>query len=185
MEYLTNSLEEVRTLKQNFLKNKVVTGQTPSFVIGPFFTSHSICINIGFWQGSFALSILVLWTKKRYSSFFRKVFFFKKISFKEKVVKTFKISSGCHIKTCRSLKWRALSFENPYYRFLEESMLLLLALKWNLWDKACSCVKTKTNPNFAVKVGERSSHLFSVYLMKGFIQTSALFINIWNGMYRT
>ena len=23
-------------------------------------------------------------------------------------------------------------FENPYYRFLEESMLFLLALKWNL-----------------------------------------------------
>ena len=23
-------------------------------------------------------------------------------------------------------------FENPYYRFLEESILFLLALKWNL-----------------------------------------------------
>ena len=34
--------------KQNFQKNKVVTGKTPFFVIGPFCTHHSICLNIGF-----------------------------------------------------------------------------------------------------------------------------------------
>ena len=41
-------------MKQNYQKkNKVVTGKTPFFVIGPFCTPHSICLNIGFWQGSF------------------------------------------------------------------------------------------------------------------------------------
>ena len=55
-----------------------------------------------------ALSILVLSTKKLYSSFLKKVFLFQKICFKVKVLKSFKISSGCHIKTCRSLKRRAI-----------------------------------------------------------------------------
>ena len=36
----------------NFLKNKVVTGKTPLFVIGPFCSRHSICFNIGFQQSS-------------------------------------------------------------------------------------------------------------------------------------
>ena len=35
-------------LKQNFQKNKVVTGKTLFFVIVQFCTSHSICLNIGF-----------------------------------------------------------------------------------------------------------------------------------------
>ena len=34
-------------LNQNFQKNKLVTRQTPFFVIGPFFTPHSICFKIG------------------------------------------------------------------------------------------------------------------------------------------
>ena len=49
-------------------------------------------------------------------------------------------------------------FKNGYYRFLEEPMLFLLALKWNLLEKAFSSVKTKTNPNFALKLGERGNH---------------------------
>ena len=32
----------------------------------------------------------------------------------------------------------------------------LCSLKWNLWEKASSCVKTKTNSDFAVKVAERT-----------------------------
>ena len=53
-------------------------------------------------------SILVLSTKKRYSSFWKKVFVFQKICFKIKVLTTFKISIDVHIKTCRSLKRRAI-----------------------------------------------------------------------------
>ena len=48
-----NSLNEVLKLKQNFRKNKVVTGKTPFFVICPFCTILSVCLNIGFWQSSF------------------------------------------------------------------------------------------------------------------------------------
>ena len=36
-------------------------------------------------------------------------------------------------------------------------------------------LRQKSNPNFAVKDGERSNHSISVYLMKEFVQTSALF----------
>ena len=51
-------------------------------------------------------------------------------------------------------------FENPFYRFLGEPMLFLLALKWNLSEKAFSSVKTETNPNFAVNLAGRSNHSF-------------------------
>ena len=43
-----NSLQEVLKLKQNFQKNKAVTEKTLFFVIGPFCTHHTICLNIGF-----------------------------------------------------------------------------------------------------------------------------------------
>ena len=51
-------------------------------------------------------------------------------------------------------------FKNPYQHFLEEPMLFLLALKWNLQEKAFSSVKTKTNSNFTVKLADRSIHSF-------------------------
>ena len=54
-----------------------------------------------------AFSFLMLSTKKRYSSFLKKVFVFKKICFKVKVLEKFKTSTDCRIKTCRSLKRRA------------------------------------------------------------------------------
>ena len=44
----SNSLLEVLKLEQNLQKNKVITGKIPFFVIGPFCTHHSICLNIGF-----------------------------------------------------------------------------------------------------------------------------------------
>ena len=43
-----NSIKEVLKLKQIFQKNKLVTGKTPLFVIDPFCSRHSICLNIGF-----------------------------------------------------------------------------------------------------------------------------------------
>ena len=59
-------------------------------------------------NGNDVLSILVVSTKKRYSSFLKKVFVFQKICFKVKVLKTFETFTDCHIKTCRSLKRRAI-----------------------------------------------------------------------------
>ena len=42
---------KVLKLEQIFQKNKAVTGKTPLFVIGPFYSRHSICVlaeHIGF-----------------------------------------------------------------------------------------------------------------------------------------
>ena len=103
------------------------------------------------------LSILVLSTKKQYSSFLKSVCVFQKIYFKVKVLKLFKISSNCHIKSCQSLKWRSI-LKIP---ILKETILFLLALKWNLYEKVFSCVKTKNN--FCRKPcrnAERSNHSF-------------------------
>ena len=52
--------------------------------------------------------ILVLLTKKIYSSFLQKSFVFLKICFKVKVLKTFKIFSDRHMKIYRSLRRRAI-----------------------------------------------------------------------------
>ena len=71
------------------------------------------------------LSVLVLSTKKRYSSFLKNVFLFQKIYVEVKVLKSFKISSDCHIKACGSLKWRAIL----KILILKEHRLFLLALK--------------------------------------------------------
>ena len=49
-------------------------------------------------------SILIPSSKKRYSSFLKNVFVFKKIYFKVKVLKIFKISTDCHTRTYRSVK---------------------------------------------------------------------------------
>ena len=79
------SFFKVLKLKQIFQKNKVVTGKTPLFVIGLFNGRHSICFNIYLWQRVFnekdACSILVALTKKRYSTFLKKLFVFEKIGF--------------------------------------------------------------------------------------------------------
>ena len=106
-------------LRTPFLQNTSVR-LLLSFVIGLFCTSYYLYFSLSptfvltlasgraVWCGDIALSILVLWTKKWYSRFLKIVFVFQKISFKDKVVKIFKISSGCHIETCRYLKRRAI-----------------------------------------------------------------------------
>ena len=45
-------------IENTFLKNAVVTGKTPFFVIGQFCFHHSICPNIiDFWHGNDAFSM--------------------------------------------------------------------------------------------------------------------------------
>ena len=56
-------------------------------------------------------------------------------------------------------------FENTLYRF-SEPMLFPLAWKWNLYGKAFSSVKTKTNPNFAVNLLKKATIHFSVLIME-------------------
>ena len=60
-------------------------------------------------------------------------------------------------------------FKNPQNCFSEEPILFLLALKWNLYNKVFSYVKTKTNSYFAIKAVEWSIRSFSVYLMNNLV----------------
>ena len=46
----------------NVQRSKVVSCKNPFFVIGPFCTTHSVCLKISFWQGSF---VWKLWVFKR------------------------------------------------------------------------------------------------------------------------
>ena len=59
-------------------------------------------------NGNDALSILVLSTKNRYSSFLKQSFRFPENLVNVKVLKTLKIFNDCHIKIYRSLKRRAI-----------------------------------------------------------------------------
>ena len=66
--------------KVKFSKNQVVSGITPFFVIGPFCTSHSICLTIGFWQSSFVRKYCVFnrstFNSKMVLQFLKKAFRF-------------------------------------------------------------------------------------------------------------
>ena len=102
------------------------------------------------------LSIVVLLTKKRYSNFL------KPLRFSENLFQSWRIEI---VQNFQWLPHKSMLisqmegyFENP---ILKEPMLFLLALKWNLYKKAFSCVKTKTN--FCCKPcwnAERSNHSF-------------------------
>ena len=100
-----NSAQEVLKLKQNFLKNKAVTGKTPLFLICLALT---LAPDMAVLNGNDAFSIFVFLTKKLYSSFLKNVFPFQKIYFRVKVLKMFKLFTDCDIKTYRSLKRRAV-----------------------------------------------------------------------------
>ena len=65
-------------------------------------------VNIGFWKSSFICCVfhLSIFSLKMIIQFFVSVL--HKICFKVKVLKTIKISSDRQIKTCRSLKRRAI-----------------------------------------------------------------------------
>ena len=72
-------------LKQGFQKRKVVNRKTTFFVIGPFSTPHSICLNSGFWQSSFVWNYCVfdlsISTKKNSAPVFRISFRFSEFFF--------------------------------------------------------------------------------------------------------
>ena len=78
---------------------KVVTGKPTFFVIDAICTHRSIlalAFDMAVLYENDAVSILVLSTKKRYSSYLKKIFIFQKICFKVKVLKSFKISRLSH-----------------------------------------------------------------------------------------
>ena len=102
-----------------------------SILYSPILFALTLVLDIAVLYRKDAFSILVLSTKKGYSSFSNKVLVFQKLCFKVKVLKTFTISSDCHIKTYWSLKRRDI-LKIPSTVFSEEPTLFLLALKWNL-----------------------------------------------------
>ena len=128
----TNCLWEILKLKQNFQRNKVATRKTPFLVSEQFCTPNFICLTLN--SGSTVLyghvlfSVLVLTFKKLFPIFLKKVFVLRKICFKVKVLKTFKISTDLHIKACWSLKWRSILKILSTF-FLEKSRLFMLTLK--------------------------------------------------------
>ena len=108
-------------LKQNENRNNITTSLIHTLesrlLIFRFFSTQDIFIptlvltlasDIVVLYGNDPFSILVLSSKKRYSSFLKKVFLFQKSCFKVKVLKTIKISTDCHIKTYRPLKRRTI-----------------------------------------------------------------------------
>ena len=97
-----NSLCGVLKLKQNFQKKWGSCWQK----LRSFWKVHVVlpilCLNRGFWQsifyGNVGLSILVLSTKKRNSSFFKKVCYFRKFVSKFKYWKRSKFPAIAHKK---------------------------------------------------------------------------------------
>ena len=133
--------------------------------------------------GNDALSILLLSTKKSHSSFLKKFFVFQKICFRVKVLKSFQIFSDCHIKTCRSLKWRAilkipvLFFRIIYGLSASFKMKPLRKSVFQCWDK--------NQPKFCWNsFSKEPSFIVTVYLMNDIIQASVLLLRD-NGMYKT
>ena len=88
--------------------------------------------------GNVAFPILVLSTKKGTPVFLKKLLFFRKFVSKSEF---WKLSTFPVIITWKPTAQTKGCFENPWYLFLEEPLLFLLALKWNLWEDAFSCVK--------------------------------------------
>ena len=71
--WVVGTSNQLFKMKQNFQKNKVVTGKTLFIVIGPFCSHHSFVLTLdsdmAAFYGNDAFSILVPSTKKRYPVF--------------------------------------------------------------------------------------------------------------------
>ena len=109
-------------------------------------------------NGNGVFSILVVSSKKQYSSFLKKILVFQKICLKVKVLKTFETFTDCHVKTFRSLKRRTI-LKTPSISF-RRIYALCVGFKMKTLRKEFSIVKTKTKSSFAVKVSKRSNHSF-------------------------
>ena len=76
-------------------------------------------------------------------------------------MKTFSISTDCHIKTCRSLRSDGGLFWKSLVAFFRRTYALSVGFKMKrLRKSAFQCYKTKTSPSFAVKPVKRYRHLF-------------------------
>ena len=90
-------------MEQIFQKNKAVISKTPLFVTGHLVDAILFVLTLtsdrAVLNGDDVFSILVVSTKKPFSSFLKKVLAFQKICFKVKVLLiTFETFPDCHIK---------------------------------------------------------------------------------------
>ena len=104
-------------------------------------------------------------------------------NFRLKVLKTYKTSSDCHMKTWRSLTRRAFLKNPSTVSFYRRAYALSIGFKMKRLKKALSCIKTKSNSKFTVKLAVRSNYLFSVYLIAQLFQTYVFLIICDNGMF--
>ena len=88
--------------------------------------------------GNGTFSIILLSTKKRYSSW-KRFLFFQRTCFEVKVLKMLKISSDCHVKMCWSLKNLGVMSCQLIFLFL-----ILFELNFVLLGKFCISI------NFAI-----------------------------------
>ena len=83
--YIKSTFIKGSYIKINFQKNKVLSGKNPFFVIRLLGISHYVFLALPsdrvVLYGNFASSILLLSTKKQYSSFLKKAFVFQKYAF--------------------------------------------------------------------------------------------------------
>ena len=93
---------------ENFQENKAVSRKSSSLFDGSIFYSPFFVLTLAFQR--------------------EVLYGFVTFSMKVRVMKTFKVSSGCHIKVCQSPKRGSIS-KIPSSCFLEEPMLFLLAVK--------------------------------------------------------
>ena len=101
-----NSLQEVLILKQNFQKYWSSHWQNFVFVIGSFWTPHSICIKIGCWQGSSVWKCCVFnlstfdWKAVTNPIFLKQVFVFQETYFNEYEPRYCKVRSLSSVSSC-------------------------------------------------------------------------------------
>ena len=80
------------------------------------------------------------------------------------------------LKSGTPVFWGRFSFFRKFISIsLLKEPLLSVGFKIKPVRKRFSCVKTKTNSNFALKPAERSNRPFSDYLMNHLFQTPVLF----------
>ena len=128
------------TLKLNYSKNIVIRDK-PS--VSVLCTPHFAVLTLAFYRSVFyeniTFSIIVLSTKRRYSSFL--FFVFQKTFFKVKALNIFKASTDCQIKKCWSLKQRAVL--KILFMFFSETMFFLLVLKCSFYEKCLPVLRQK------------------------------------------
>ena len=151
----------VLTLKLSYSKD-IVIREKPLFCV--LCTPHFVVLTLAFHRAVFyeniTFSIIVLSTKRRYSSFL--FFVFQKTFFKVKALNIFKASTDCQIKKCWSLKQRAVL--KILFMFFSETMFFLV-LKWSFYEEVSPGVKTKTNEHFPVKFQKAViSYFLSIWL---------------------